>query len=108
MAVDEFATALIAMDDDDVRTQIAQGDLSAFGNTFTDDERTLLVEAAREEPEVVLFGTDFGVNPRNVAAIGYVTDNQNQISPQIRVNFGTFLTAKVGSGLVFSDSFTRG
>ncbi|CAM3660943.1 hypothetical protein [Smaragdicoccus niigatensis] len=104
MAVNEFATALIAMDDDDVRAHIAKGDLSAFGHTFTDEERTLLVEAAQDDPEVVLFGSSFGANPRNVAAIGYVTDNQSQLSPQIRVNFGTFLRTNIGWSKAFGDT----
>jgi hypothetical protein len=52
MAADDVAHALMAMDDDDVRSRVAGGDLSAFAHLDLDDAERALVQSAAEEADV--------------------------------------------------------
>jgi hypothetical protein len=57
MSVDDLAAALKAIDDDEVRRQVADGDVSAAGDLeLTTQERSLLQAAADDYPDVTGFG----------------------------------------------------
>jgi len=59
MGRDDVRKALQAMDDEDVRARLAEGDFSdVSGFAFTDDERAMVRDAAAEYPEVAGFAYD--------------------------------------------------
>lgn len=62
MSADDLARGIEALDDEEVRAKVAEGDLSAAGDLeLTDDEQALLVAAASDEPDVVGFGINTGL-----------------------------------------------
>jgi len=57
MAADDVARALMAMDDEAVRSRVANGDLSDIDASGLDDgERKLVQAAATDDPDVEGFG----------------------------------------------------
>jgi hypothetical protein len=62
MSVQDLATGLAALEDEDVRLKVAGGDLAAAGELdLTDEEQALLQAAASDEAEVVGFGINTGL-----------------------------------------------
>lgn len=61
MSREDVGNAINAMADESVRAQIEAGDLSALGDTsLTDDERAVVIDAARDFPEVSGFAMPIG------------------------------------------------
>lgn len=61
MSRENVGTALNAMDDDAVRSAVAEGDLTVLGDLeFNDAERAVLIDAARDYPDTTGFSMNFG------------------------------------------------
>jgi hypothetical protein len=62
MSAEDLTTGIAALEDDDVRTAVAAGDLSAFAQLdLTDEEIGLLEAAASDYPDVVGFDIRAGL-----------------------------------------------
>ncbi len=62
MSAEDLAKGIEALEDDGVRAQVVEGDLSAFtGLELTEEEQALLEAAASEYPEVVGFSIQMGL-----------------------------------------------
>jgi hypothetical protein len=62
MSAEDLATGIAALEDDDVRSAVVEGDLSAFeGLELTDEELGLLEAAASDYPDVVGFDIRAGL-----------------------------------------------
>ncbi|TMM10669.1 MAG: hypothetical protein E6G01_18180 [Actinobacteria bacterium] len=107
MAADDVARALMAMDDERLRRQVASGDLSALVGEFTENERGLLQRAAAAEPEDEVQGYDSWAPPYvpvgpvvgNVnlfAAVHYAQDGLRD--PQLGHTFNAWSQRKSGGG----------
>ena len=61
MSRENVGTAIKAMDDEDVREKLAAGDLSVLGDLeFDEKEAAVVVDAARDFPDVSGFGFNMG------------------------------------------------
>ncbi len=62
MSAEDLAKGIAALEDDDVRSAVVEGDLSAFGGLeLTDEEIGLLEGAASDYPDVVGFDIRAGL-----------------------------------------------
>src|SRR5437762_3582126 len=75
MAADDVARALMAMDDEELRGQVASGDFSALSGSFSEHERELLQRAAAAVPEDEVEG--YGSWSPPYVPVGPVVGNVN-------------------------------
>ena len=106
MAADDVARALMAMDDERLRHQVASGDLSALVGSFTEHEGELLQRAASAEPEDDTQGYDWAPpyvpvgpvvgNVNLFAAVHYAQDGLRD--PELGHAFNAWSQHKSGGG----------
>jgi len=94
MAADDVARALMALEDEAVRTQVRNGDLSALGDLrLSAKEEELVKGAAEEEPDPEVAGFDWS-SSHTFAAMNYVKGNI--FSPAVQGNFVSFAQSRFG------------
>jgi hypothetical protein len=93
MAVDDVALALIDLHDPDIRSRVAQGDLSDLPGGLTDEETEMLVTAAGDDPEVEGFSV---TESEFYVPLTYVANNRRNISPDVRSQFNSFFSQRWG------------